>query len=148
MTDKRTIQPERRQRRRRRGANAIEFALTLPVFIAVTMGMIEFGWYFSRVSLLNSALMDGCREGALIDELEDDPETTAEARMEAVLIYGGQSCSDCQATVSGSVPERTLTCTAEIDYVTLTGFFTSFGIMPSKINSRTRARLEWQRVDS
>ncbi len=126
----------------------MEFALTLPIFISVTMGMIEFGWYFSRVALVNSALMDGCREGALVDELEDDPEQTAEDRMEQVLLFGGQTCTNCTANVIGAVPEKTLTCMAEIDYVTLTGFFTSFGIMPSRINSTTRARLEWQRVDS
>ena len=145
MMDKHTIPPARRKRR---GANAMEFGLTLPVFIMVTMGMIEFGWYFSRVALLNSALMDGCREGALIDELEDDPETIAVDRMENVLVYGGQTCTDCNATVSGAVPDKILTCTAEIDYLTLTGFFTSLGVMPSKITSQTRARLEWQRVDT
>jgi hypothetical protein len=147
MNDERRTIPIPRRRRRRRGANAMEFALTLPVFIAVTMGMVEFGWFFSRVALVNSALMDGCREGALIDELEGDPETTATARMEAVLTFGGQACTDCDAEIIGVVPGKTLRCSVEVDYETLTGFFTSMGVMPNTITSETRSRLEWQRVD-
>ncbi|MCB9675570.1 MAG: pilus assembly protein [Alphaproteobacteria bacterium] len=132
-------------RRFRRGANAMEFALTLPAFIAITFGMIEFGWYFSRVALLNSAVMAGCREGGLIDEDLEDPTTTALNTMDAVLTSGGLTCTDCTAVLSGANPNRVLECSAEIGYDGLTGWFMALGIMPNQITTQTQVRLEWQR---
>ena len=132
-------------RNRRRGGNAIEFALTLPVFIAISFAMIEFGWYFSRVALLNSAVMDGCREGALIDEDLGNAGTEATTRMNTVLASGGLSCTTCGAVIAGAVPNKVLQCNAEIDYDGLTGWFMALGVMPGTINTQTQVRLEWQR---
>lgn len=135
-----------RRTRRRRGANAIEFALTLPLFMAITMGMIEFGWYFSRVALVNTAIMDGCREGGLVDEDESDPVPVAEGRMDDILASGGLSCTACNASLVGVNPNRVIQCDASIDYNGLTGWFTALGIMPNTITGRTQVRLEWQRI--
>ena len=38
--------------RKKRGANAIEFALTLPVFLVLFMGGMDWGWYFFMVLVL------------------------------------------------------------------------------------------------
>ena len=40
-----TFQPMTRARRRR-GANAIEFALTLPIFLALVLGTMDYGLIF------------------------------------------------------------------------------------------------------
>ena len=35
---------------RRRGASALEFALTLPVVMAILAGILEYGWYLFQLS--------------------------------------------------------------------------------------------------
>ncbi len=51
----------RRTRRRRSGGQSlVEFALVVPIFLAVLFGIIDFGWLlYSRVTLINAT-----REGA------------------------------------------------------------------------------------
>jgi len=138
-----------RKRACRRGSNAIEFALTFPVFLAITFAMIEFGWYFSRLAIHNSAAMDGCREGALVDEFVADPIPVAQARMQEVLNSAGVTCSGCAtATLVGAVPERTLECEVATPYAALTGAGVGYvlpSLMPTEIRSKTQSRLEWQR---
>lgn len=137
-------------RRQRRGNNAMEFALTLPIFLVITFGMIEFGWFFSRIALVNSAALDGCRLGALIDPLNPNPTSSppsgspaqvASARMASILASGGITCTNCSAVVTGSVPFRTLECTTVIQYPHLTGLLP----LPNTVSSYSQVRMEWQR---
>ena len=44
-----------------RGASAVEFALTLPVFIILFIGIIEFGWYFFVQHTIQYATREGMR---------------------------------------------------------------------------------------
>ena len=53
-----------RKLRRRRGVAAVEFALTFPVVALLLLATLEFGWYFSRLAMINSAAYDGARWGA------------------------------------------------------------------------------------
>jgi len=54
----------RGERGRRRGAAAVEFALTLPIMMSVLIFGIEFGWYFTRLAMVNSATQDAVRYAA------------------------------------------------------------------------------------
>lgn len=137
------------RRRSRRGANTIEFALTLPVFLLFTFAVVEFGWYFSRVALTNTAAMDGCRAGSLVDPLDGDPAIAATTRIQSVITGAGLSCVNCSAVLVGAVPNRALECTVEVQYNGLFGifgndraFYNPFGASVRRTN---RARLEWQR---
>lgn len=135
-----------RHRQHRRGANAVEFALTFPVFLLISFGMIEFGWYFSQVAAVNSASLDGCRQGALVDEANPgdrvSPTHTALQQMNNRLSLFGLNCGgDCTAIVNGPVPGRYIQCDVRVDYEPITGFLPA----PSEILSTTRTRLEWQR---
>ncbi len=53
--------------RQRRGANAVEFALTLPIFLLLLGGIVDFGWMFYYKAALNSAVYDACRAGVTRD---------------------------------------------------------------------------------
>jgi Flp pilus assembly protein TadG len=53
------------QRRIRRGANAVEFSLLLPVFVAMLAGLMDYGWYFWREALLINGMREAVRSGAL-----------------------------------------------------------------------------------
>lgn len=136
--------------RSRRGANAMEFGLTFPVFLAITFAMIEFGWYFSRVALVNSAALDGCRMGALVDDANTSPNSTpangtatqvAQARMTALLSSGGLNCTDCSVVEVGAFPNLAIECTTQVQFDQVTGLFP----LPAEITTVSRVRREWQR---
>lgn len=48
----------------RRGANAIEFALTFPVLIVMLFIVMDYGWYFSNQLTVSAAVRDAARIGA------------------------------------------------------------------------------------
>lgn len=45
----------------KRGSSAVEFALALPVFIILVIGIVEFGWYFFVQHTLQFATREGLR---------------------------------------------------------------------------------------
>lgn len=141
-------------RRKRRGANAIEFALTLPIFLTVTFGMMEYGWYFAKQAQVNGALAQACRDGSIIDPINPPShlggcsgDACITDEVEALLVAringANLSCADCSASVSGLAPERVVNCRAEVDYLDITGLLP---VLPDKIITESQVRLEWQRV--
>ncbi|GAA3673074.1 hypothetical protein GCM10023081_09300 [Arthrobacter ginkgonis] len=50
-------------REKQRGATAVEFALILPLLIAMLMGVIDFGLAFSQNISLQAAAREGARQG-------------------------------------------------------------------------------------
>lgn len=55
-------------RRWRRGVGAIEFALTLPFLLYVTLGIVELSLLMHRSYVVSRAARDACRTGALVIE--------------------------------------------------------------------------------
>lgn len=51
----------RRLRKSERGASLIEFALVLPILLALVMGIIEFGWLFNGYITITGAAREGAR---------------------------------------------------------------------------------------
>ncbi len=49
-----------------RGGAAVEFALVLPIFLAMLFGMIDYGWYFYQRFTLAMAIRDGVRYGVTL----------------------------------------------------------------------------------
>ncbi|MCE5262617.1 MAG: pilus assembly protein [Deltaproteobacteria bacterium] len=58
--------------RKDRGNTAVEFALTLPIFIILFIGIIEFGWYFFVQHTVQYATREGMRL-ALVGRTIADP---------------------------------------------------------------------------
>lgn len=48
-----------------RGAQAVEFALILPVLLIIVMGIINFGYAFSQKLALNQAVREGARKAVV-----------------------------------------------------------------------------------
>ena len=65
----------KRQARRclheKRGASLVEFALVVPLLVALLLGIIEFGWLFNAQITLTSLAREGARKAA-VQEFEDD----------------------------------------------------------------------------
>ncbi|HEV3033086.1 MAG TPA: TadE/TadG family type IV pilus assembly protein [Polyangia bacterium] len=51
-----------------RGGAALEFALILPLFLAILFGIIDYGWYFYQRYALVAAIRDGVRYGATFSD--------------------------------------------------------------------------------
>jgi Flp pilus assembly protein TadG len=48
-----------------RGAEAVEFALVVPLFLLLVFGVVDFGYMINRDTMVNNASREGAREGAL-----------------------------------------------------------------------------------
>jgi hypothetical protein len=68
--------------RTRRGANAVEFALVLPVLLTFLFGVIDLGWAYTLRHAASSAAAAGARAGALTSQ-EGDPNGRAVAAAQA-----------------------------------------------------------------
>lgn len=135
------------RRAERRGANAIEFAMTLPFFLMVVLGMMDYGYLFAMQSSLDNAVALSCREGAMIDWDDDSPITVAEDEFTArsTIVCAGAPCDFDAEDLNGgdfAVPNRTLKCTGSRQMYPLTGFVP----YPAAIESVSYYRQEWQRT--
>jgi Flp pilus assembly protein TadG len=133
--------------RKRRGTNAIEFAITFPFFIFVMAGMIDGGWLVMQQSAYDGAAHLGCRDGSTKDP------GFAMANIATVKSYAGSQtlvnlakyggvCNSCTVSVETlyTNPATSLRCTITGTYKPL------FGVLPSGgIKSRAVVRMEFQR---
>lgn len=136
--------------RARRGAEAVEFALIMPIFIIVLIGIFETSWIFYYESALDTAANVGCRAGSLEDPGMDESDmatvetTTKDALITAMTENGIADCdSKCTAKVEavGTRPGRSLVCEVTYSFEPLLGVYYD----PMTMVSRQVIRMEWQR---
>lgn len=98
-------------RRRRLGATAVEFALTIPIPILFLLGVIEYGTAISQREALSNVARDAANSAvAVVRESADDTSgviSRGNARAEALLETYGISCGT-GCTVSTTVANQTL----------------------------------------
>lgn len=138
-----------RLRGARRGGNAVEFALLLPVWVLIIGATMDFGWLFYHQAVLDSATTIGCRRGALLDPGDADEHITeildaTTVRMEAVLAAFGMDHPGeftVNAYTIGEPPARSLVCEVGCRVEPLTGLVTT----SRTLRANQLSRLEWQR---
>jgi len=54
-----------------RGASLVEFALVVPILLALLLGIIEFGWLFNGWITITGSAREGARMAAVGKEYED-----------------------------------------------------------------------------
>ena len=88
-----------RPRARRSGAALIEFALTVPFLLMMTMGVVDFSRYLGTWNTAETVARDGCRYGATIvnnssgtPATKTDIEDTAALQTQNVLADVGIAC--------------------------------------------------------
>jgi Flp pilus assembly protein TadG len=78
----------RRRIRCERGAELVEFALTLPLLLLLVLGIIEFGFVFQEFEVVTNAAREGARIGALMPSAGYKT-TDVQARVKDYLEAGG-----------------------------------------------------------
>lgn len=128
-----------KQLRRRGGSAAIEFALVMPVLLAVISGTFDFGWYFVRSQLALQATYEGCRKGAMTDVV-DDPAAAAVARVQSSLesLQIDPLTAEITATLSGTAPDQVITVTTSIPFDPAVGLVP----LPGSVDAQMTMRLE------
>jgi hypothetical protein len=131
--------------RRRRGAEAVEFALVFPIFIALVMGGIEFSWYLAQNAAMTLAVRAGARGGAVSsDELAVDG---AVAQATATWTrFGFPGTPDFTATtLEGTRPALRIECVGTLGYQSMTGLIPPLADITrrSEMYLEDQADVEW-----
>jgi Flp pilus assembly protein TadG len=126
-------QPGRERRRRReRGQALVEFALVVPIFLILVLGIVDFGWALrSWITVTNSA-REGARLGA-VGATCDDIKQRAVDTSAGLLTLSDVTAQNCQGDPGTSV---VVTVTHDYSFITpLGGLLTTFtgGTLPSTI---------------
>jgi Flp pilus assembly protein TadG len=107
--------------RQRRGANAIEFALVLPVLLTILFGTMDYGWYFFQRMGLTEAVSDAARAASVVAQ-EGNVQSTAQTQFNltstAMKVAGTPVVT---AASSGVYPNQVVTVTATVPYAAIVG---------------------------
>lgn len=108
-----------------RGAVAVEFAILLPVLLALVLGIMEFGRaYNTQISLTNAA-----REGVRVMAISNDPGAAkTAAKNAAVSISPALADSDIFFSPASCTPTQQITVTVKYTVNTITGFAGPFAL--------------------
>jgi Flp pilus assembly protein TadG len=118
-------------------AQAVEFALILPVMMAISSGIVDYGWYFSQDLALIDASRSGVRAGVTADpEVDDYCDLAVDATRDALTLAGlDGTAATVTAATTGSGDDRTLTVTVSLPYGA------PFGLVPVPPNLANAATM-------
>jgi len=106
--------------RKRRGVEILEVALTLPILILLTFGLIEYGWLFLNAERMS----DAARQGARVAILPSGTNTLALAAITNQMQLAGLGNSGYTVTFSPGdvytpVPGSTITVAISLPYANI-----------------------------
>jgi len=121
-----------------KGQAMVEFALVLPLLLALLCGIIDFGWlYYNQITLNNAA-----REGARYAVIHYDPAADWKDAAEDRMIGSMAGVSSAVAIVSDPV-EQQITASVTATPRILTGFTsTILGKQTMELHASCTMRLE------
>jgi len=126
--------------RRERGSSLAEFALTLPLFLVILLGMMEYGYYFYVAVSATNAAREGARQCTLVS-LGACGDCDPTAALDYMGRVGMASKTKANASCDSSDGTFKYTVDVEVDFPTLTGYPPVLGVMPaSTTGGNTRAR--------
>jgi len=84
----------------RRGANAVEFALTLPMMFLGIAAVVDYGLYFTERGHIYQATLEGVRAGAVAQDGNANAVAAAEAQCDDVLADFGVTGASCDGSLT------------------------------------------------
>ena len=124
---------------KRRGANAVEFALITPVLLYVLFGTMEYSWFFLNQILLDAAASEGARTAAV---------THPDFDAGALGVTAAEDYWDLMNLPIEPIFSTSSTTSADNDLITITGELTYDGLFggfvktPASINVNVTTRIE------
>ncbi len=111
--------------RGRRGASAVEFALTLPLLIGLISAILDYGWYLTQAANVTSAVREGTRYAATVNQDDGVTATAIDTTEQAltalgVPCQGGSGCS-VDANLGEVSGIESLTVRAQVSFQPLVG---------------------------
>ena len=70
-----------------KGSSVVEFALVLPVFLAIFFGIIEYGWAMTQKIVLSHAVAAGARAAVRMPDGTSDEDLETEAKKAAKAAF-------------------------------------------------------------
>jgi len=106
-----------RRKQRRPGASALEFALILPVFLLLILGMFELG----RAVMVMQALTFAAREGCRVAILDGSTSASVATKVNAALTGANINLPSANIAINPSNPssagyDEPVTVTVQVDY--------------------------------
>ncbi len=124
------------RRRRRTGAAALEFALILPVFIAIVFGLADWSWYMYEWMSVDMAVNHGVRLGA---GEKTSPEAVALAGVKADLTARRIHWASTNLTATKVLASGKYT----VKVVASIPFSAPFGLVPTPPSLACTASVAW-----
>jgi len=132
------------RRDREKGAAIVEFAIVLPLFLALLFGVMETGWLFAQLVEVRNAAREGARL-AVVDYPDpgDSGQIISETCSRAVLSSGRASVYLSQN--NAGTDQASAVVTVIQNYDSLTGFLPMFENV--EISSTAEMRIERETVN-
>ncbi len=115
------VYPRMRRGTFRRGAEAIEFALTLPWLLLLMSAIMDFSWFFFTTWCLSASLREGARIGSVTTANRDPASIATREATARGADFGLVWSSAPTAVVVGDAPQRRLELSAQVDVAKLIG---------------------------
>lgn len=124
---------------RQKGLAAVELALTIPLFLMILLGMLEYGYYFYIATSATSAAREGARQCTLVS-LGACGQCNPSAAVTYMNQLGLSEHTSATANCSNGAAGIMYTVNVAVDYPTLTGLGPMSGLMPaSQVDGNTVA---------
>ncbi len=125
--------------RARRGAYALEFALALPVLLALITGAMDWGWYIYQTSTVSEAAWQGARIGAGITDGDEAKAAAAAAVQQALdqMNLTNQQQPEISTEMVQEGSHQVLQVTVSIPYAG------TFGFLPMPATLEGNASAVW-----
>lgn len=124
--------------RAEKGQAMVEFALVLPLLLALLCGIVDFGWLYYNQITLNNAAREGARYAVIHYDPAEDWKGDAEDRMMGSMV----GVSSAVAIVSDPI-EQQITASVTATPRILTGFTsTILGRQTMELHAACTMRLE------
>lgn len=116
-------------RSRSRGQGIVEFAIALPIFLALTFGIIELGWLLYNNHTLSNATREGARYAMVNGARSENSDAVAEIQ-DVVSDYSGGLNGSVSTTVTPQTigePGSQVTVSTTYDYQPIVGMIAGIG---------------------
>lgn len=128
----------RRSRNHEGGASAVEFALVMPLFVALLFGMLEFGWYFWTAETTSSAARETARR-IIVGDCWADPNAFAVAHGPRVT---GTVLKDKNNSTIASPAGLKVGDTIKVELTANSDLINFFPMIPNTVKREYVARME------